>query len=120
MACAMKCRLLHPTPKAWPARGEFPAGHIIDHRQAPILVQMGAAESADEECAQAVNRTPEQLAAAQRAYTRVRLGIHPHDFEAFDEGRMAGYNQDGSWKPGPNYEEPAEDNAEEESEEESE
>ena len=105
----MKCRLLHPTPEAFPGKGVLPAGHIIEHRQAPILVQIGAAESADEECAKAANRTPAQLAAAQRSYVKVRAGIHPSDFDAFDAGQMVGYNPDGSFKPGPNQAEPEEE-----------
>ena len=113
----MKCRLLHPTPEAFPGKGVLPAGHIIEHRQAPILVQIGAAESADEECAKAANRTPEQLAAAQRSYVKVRAGIHPDDFEAFDAGQMIGYNPDGSFKPGPNQAEPEDEENDDEEEE---
>lgn len=58
---------------------------------------------ADDECAKAAGMTPEEMKVAQHHQDRVRLGIHPEDFEAFDSGIMAGYNPDGSFKPGPNY-----------------
>ena len=105
----MKCKLLHPTPEAHPLTGVLPAGHIIDHKRAPIMVQIGMAESVDEECANAVNRTPQQLLAAQRSYCRTRKGIAPEDHEAFDAGVIAGYRPDGSFEPGPNYVEPEEE-----------
>jgi len=47
--------------------------------------------------------TPEQMKVAQHAQKRVRHGIHPEDFEAFDAEIMEGYNPDGSFKPGPKY-----------------
>lgn len=83
--------------------GRQPAGTILEFNKAHILVKMGVAEPADDECAQAAGLSPTQMAAAQHAQERVRLGIHPDDYEAFDSGIMAGYNPDGSFKPGPNY-----------------
>lgn len=77
-------------------------GGIIKHWQAFRLVQHGVALPADEECAAAADRTEEQLAAAQRAYERVSRGIHPDDYALFDAGVIAGYEDDGSYKPGPN------------------
>jgi hypothetical protein len=68
---------------------------------------MGAAVPADEECERAANMTPAKLQAAQHAQNKARLGIAPEDFEAFDSGLMVGYNPDGSWIPGPNFEEAA-------------
>ena len=64
---------------------------------------MGIAVPADDECAQAAGLTPVQMQAAQHAQERVRLGVHPDDYEAFDAGIMAGYNPDGTFVPGPNY-----------------
>ena len=113
----MKCKLLHDTPEEHPKKGILPAGHIIDHRQAYILVQIGAAVSVDDECAKAAGRTPEQLLAAQRSYGRVRAGIHPDDFAPFDAGQIVGYNPDGSFKPGPNWVEPEPEDEDEDEDE---
>lgn len=108
----MKCRLnrdmkiMRPDP-AFPD-GIKPKGTLIEHRQAALLVRMGVAEPADEECRQrVVNMTPERMAAASHSYDRLEKGIAPDDFEAFDEGLMVGYNPDGSWIEGPNYEDAA-------------
>lgn len=84
--------------------GVKPEGTLIDHPDAFRLVQMGVAEPADPECAEAAGMTPEGIAAAGHAYDRVTRGIHPDDYEAYDAGYMIGYEGDGSWKPGPNYE----------------
>lgn len=75
---------------------------VFDNEHGPASVQGGFAEPLDDECKAACNRTPTQIAAAQKAYERTRLGIHPDDFEAFDKGYMAGY-LDGEWIPGPNH-----------------
>jgi len=87
--------------------GVKPKGTLIEHRQAALLVKMGVAEPADEECRRAAGMTPERTAAAAHAYDRTEKGIAPEDFEAYEEGLMVGYNPDGSWKAGPNYEEAA-------------
>lgn len=81
---------------------KVPVGTIIDHPDAYRLVQLGAAEAFDEECAEAANMTNRQLELAQRAQRRAAAGIHPEDFEAFDTGEMVGYFPDGSPIPGPN------------------
>lgn len=78
-------------------------GEVFDNEYGPAAVQSGIAEPVDDECKAACNRTPAQIALAQKAYERTRLGIHPDDFEAYEKGYMMGYNGDGSWKPGPNY-----------------
>lgn len=75
---------------------------IIDHPQAFRLVQQGVALPADEECKTAARRNEEQLTASQMAYERVSRGIHPDDYTLYDAGIIAGYNDDGSYKPGPN------------------
>ena len=77
-------------------------GAEFDNEWGPEMVKAGVAEPVDDECREACQRTPAQIAAAQKAYERTRLGIHPDDFEAFDKGYMAGY-LDGEWIPGPNY-----------------
>lgn len=101
----MKSKILNdmtcvPT-EAYPD-GMKPAGTIIDHPQAAILVQMGVAEPVDEECREACNMTDEQIEAAKAAYPKLQAGIHPDDSEAYDRGEMVGYNPDGSWIHGPN------------------
>ena len=99
----MKSKILHDmtcTPTEAYPDGLKPAGTIIDHPQAAILVQMGVAEPVDEECRKACNMTDAQIEAAKAAYPKVAAGIHPDDSEAYDRGEMIGYNPDGSWIPG--------------------
>lgn len=101
----MKCRLLfdcgcrvdesHPD-------GIRRAGEIIEHPDAYKLVRRGAAESADEECEQAADMTPDQLEFAQKRYPMIAAGIHPEDYGAWERGEMRGYYPDGSHIPGPN------------------
>ena len=121
----MKCCFVHPVPMALPDKGIFPIGRVIDVRKdlrfkrkhIIQLCQIGACQPADEECTQAVERTPRQLIEAQRSYGRVSKGIHPDDFEDFDAGRMAGYDTKGEPIPGPCAVEEDLDIAEEEDEE---
>jgi hypothetical protein len=92
-----------------PVDREFPegiktAGTLINHPDAYRLVQMGVAEPADAECAEASSMTPEKFKQAEYEYERRDRGIHPDDFEAYDAGYLVGYNPDGTWKPGANYE----------------
>ena len=77
-------------------------GTIIDNPRAVRLVQQGVALPADDECREAADMSPADLQAAQQAYERTRLGIVPDDFPLFDAGIIAGYEGDGSYKPGPN------------------
>lgn len=105
----MKCKLIREMtygPDAGPDKvgTVAPAGTVVDHRQAWLLVKQGVAVPEDEECKQKVGVTPEQMTRAQHAYDRISHGVHPEDFQAYDEGLMIGYNPDGSWKPGPNWE----------------
>lgn len=78
-------------------------GAVIDHPDSWQLVQMGCCIPADEDCLKRAHRTPEQLAAAQKAYSRLAKGIHPEDFQLFDDGVIVGYKPDGSYDPGPNF-----------------
>ncbi len=80
----------------------FKRGAILEEKNCFMLVEMGCAVPADDECAKACGMTPEMIRAAMKAYERLALGIHPDDFEKFDAGEIAGYNSDGSCKPGPN------------------
>jgi hypothetical protein len=91
-------------PNRTPIIEKRPAGTIIDNPQAFMLVRMGAAEAADEECRLAAGMTPEQFDDAVYAQQRTAAGIHPDDFAAYDRGEMIGYER-GTLKPipGPNF-----------------
>lgn len=104
----MKARLLIDLPATnstrVPTVGDMViAGTIIDIRAAWFYVRLGIAEPLDEECRRAAGMTPEMIAAARTRYERARRGIHPDDNEAFDAGMMIGYDADGEWIPGPNF-----------------
>ena len=99
-------------------RAFWKVGAIIELPDCWMAVEMGWAEPADDECFQKSGcMTREQLNAAQRAYIKTDLGIHPDDYEKFDAGVMVGYNPDGTDKPGPNWvPEPEEPDGEEDDE----
>ena len=78
-------------------------GATVEGPEAFRLVQMGVAESADDECEQRAGMTPEKKAAAQYSFQRLRKGIHPDDFDRYDRGELIGYNPDGSDIHGPNW-----------------
>lgn len=99
----MKAQVTHRLGKH--PSGWWEVGEIIDHPDAYRLVRLGCALSADEECKLAVDMTPEQFQKAQATYPKVAAGLQPEDYSAWDRGWMRGYNPDGSWVPGPNYEE---------------
>lgn len=122
----MKAKLLMPMKgsPAVPAYREYlnkhgrlpalPAGHVIDNSDAYLLVRMGFAEPADEECEKAHGKTPEELVGIRHAARRTARGIHPEDFEAYDAGIITGYKPDGSYQPGENWVEPEDEEDEEE------
>lgn len=80
-----------------------PAGTIIDHPEAFRLVQQGCAEAADDECRDAAGMTLEEQVKARIHYDMVSQGIAPEDYEAYQAGVMRGYDRNGDWIPGPNY-----------------
>ena len=83
--------------------GKLPAGTIMDNPDAYMLVQGGVAEPADDECETRAGLTAEEFERAKYQGLRRELHIHPDDHEPYRLGYMVGYNGDGSWKPGPNY-----------------
>jgi hypothetical protein len=85
---------------------ERPAGWEIENPDVWKLVCMGVAEPADEECEEAVAKrmTDSDLWQARIAQRRVAKGIHPEDYEEFENGEMDGYAPDGSHILGPNAE----------------
>ena len=115
----MKCLMIRDMPASRRAAKQYPTGivsrgTVIDHPDAHVLVRMGVAVAADEECQAATRMTPADTDRAAAAYEKVEKGIHPEDYAAFDGGLMIGYHPDGSWIPGPNYVEPDEDDDDEE------
>jgi hypothetical protein len=102
----MKCKTLYDLgcfPDDDFPEGVKPAGTIIDHPDAYRLVQLGVAEPADEECEQKHGMTHENMLAKQKTFPRIARGILPEDYEAFENGEMIGYDNQGRWVPGPNY-----------------
>ena len=92
-------------------------GAILEHPESYMLVRQGCAVPADDDCAKRAARSPEQQAAAQYAYERLSRGIHPEDFERYDAGYIVGYTPDGSYLPGPNWDQmPSEEPDEEDDE----
>jgi len=117
----MKCRYLRdktePREKYWDMEGVvekdgvhyWPAGTIEDHPKAYMLVRMGEAEPADDECVLAAGMSSSQHAAARKASEALAHGIHPEDYQRFFDGEILGYDEDGMDVPGPNYIETEED-----------
>ena len=94
----------------------FKLGAILDRPDSYMLVRLGIAEPADEECRLAASMTTAQRQQAQHASKRLAAGIHPEDFGLFDAGIIVGYNPDGTYKPGPNYDQLPQDTDDEEDE----
>jgi hypothetical protein len=120
----MKCRLIverevlefHPGTRTPFAPAEYvaqcrregfrliaPVGAIVNDPDCWRIVMMGQAEPADDECAERCKQTAEERAATLHAAARLAAGIAPEDFELFDKGVISGYLKDGSYKPGPNF-----------------
>lgn len=91
-------------------------GAILERPDSYMLVRLGVAEPADEECQIAASMTTAQRAAAQHASRRLAAGIHPEDFGLYDAEIITGYNPDGTFKPGPNFDQ-LPDNTEDEEDE---
>lgn len=118
----MKCKMCKDmdaiSPDKWPPgrvdpsvlpdileTGIIPAGTIIDQPEAYKFVRHGIADPVDEECRIAAGMSEPEIVVAKMRQRRVSAGIHPDDYDVYDQGIMVGYNPDGSFKPGPNYEE---------------
>jgi hypothetical protein len=81
----------------------WPAGTEYEHPKAAFFVLQGMAEPADLECAVAASMTEAERAKVQHAYQRQARGIIPKDWPLFDAGYIAGYENDGSYTPGPKW-----------------
>lgn len=80
-----------------------PIGTTIDDPECWRIVLMGQAEAADDECKAMTVQTDEQRALTLHAAARLAAGIAKEDFDLYDRGIIVGYNADGSYKPGPNW-----------------
>lgn len=113
----MKARLLRdlktPPAPGQTAEGDLPLGMIYEHPDVYLLVQLGVAEPADDECSKAAGMTQEMMMRAQHAQERTSRGIVPDDFELYDQGKILGYNPDGSYIRGPNWDTEPEEEEEE-------
>ncbi len=89
-----------PTPKPIPY---FPANTEFEHPEAYKHCRTGTASPGDEECRVAANMTPEQLQAAQRLHRIAAAGILDSDIELFDLEVITGYEMNGEYKKGPNF-----------------
>ena len=94
----------------------FKLGAILERSDSFMLVRLGIAEPADEECRLAASMTTAQRQQAQHASRRLAAGIHPEDFPLYDAGIIVGYNPDGTYKPGPNFDQLPQDTDDEEDE----
>ena len=82
----------------------WPKGTVREGPFAVMHCRQGFCDPADDECAQALGFTEEQMAAARHRYQRIVDGIQPEDFDQYDAGVMVGYDAMGNWIPGPNFE----------------
>ena len=118
----MKCETLRPMtrPEVRAVRNTrrtvivtVPAGTVIEHPQAFLLVQRGIAKPLDEECHFAAGlMTEDQIAKAAERYSEVDAGIHPEDLALFRSGKITGYRAEydpnneppsKQYLPGPNW-----------------
>jgi len=84
----------------------WPVGLIEEHPNAFMLVKMGIAEPADDECRLAAAMSSVEMASAQRQQQMVSKGILPDDYQRYLDGEILGYDANGNDIPGPNYIEP--------------
>lgn len=83
----------------------YPAGTIFEGPQAVFLVKTGQAEPVDDECRAACGMDDASRAAQQENYFMDLLGIRkPEDRDLFRAKIILGYDNDGKYIPGPNWE----------------
>lgn len=83
----------------------FPAGTEYEHPNAAFFCQAGSAAPLDDECREATGLTEEQLEALQRQYKLTAAGILEADVELWDAGVITGYEENGDYIHGPNWDE---------------
>ncbi len=88
-------------PEDWP-NGIIPKGTVIEKDDIWKLVRAGQADPADEECRIAAGMDDAEIKLAKYRQRRQAAGISHEDIDAYDQGLMVGYDEDGKWIPGPN------------------
>jgi hypothetical protein len=78
-------------------------GAVLEHPQAFWLVKQACAIPADDDCRLRARMTQKKMDAAKSSYDRLMAGVSVEDYDLYDNGIIAGYNPDGSYKPGPNW-----------------
>lgn len=114
MKCKYIVRVHEPRKEHHKAKGlenvggqyYWPVGTIEDHPKAYMLVRMGVAEPADDECRLRAAMSTDDMKHAQRQQELVSKGIEPDDYQRYLDGEILGYDEDGNDIPGPNYKEP--------------
>ena len=80
-------------------------GTVWDYPGCIDMIFHGVARPSDDEAWKECGLTPEQVEAKIEAYLPMRDAIAPEDRGFYKLGYIAGYNGDGSYKPGPNWDE---------------
>lgn len=84
----------------------FPAGTEFEGEHALALCRNGQASPSDQECADALGLSESQMQALQVGYKMDTLGIHkPEDRDLYRAGVISGFDKNGNYKPGVNWDE---------------
>lgn len=84
----------------------FPAGTEFEGDHAITLCKNGQAAPSDQECADALGMSSEKLLSLQVGYKMDTLGIHKtEDRELYRAGVISGFDANGNYKPGVNWDE---------------
>lgn len=80
----------------------FPAGTLF---KTDVIgrIMRGQAAPDNDFTAKACGLSAAETADMQHRYKRLLAGIDPDDFELFDAGVIVGYDKDGEYRPGPNW-----------------
>jgi len=82
----------------------FPKGTVFEGPQALFLVQTGQAKPIDDECKKACGMTEDELAANSVEYEMDAKGIRGvRDRNFYITGVIIGYDGEGKYIPGPNW-----------------
>ena len=84
----------------------FPIGTIYESPAAWKWCENGMAKPFDDECREAAGMTDADVDEAHRRFVRdFEKGIQPKDWALYDAGVIVGYREDGSYEPGPKWDE---------------
>jgi len=84
----------------------YAAGTVFEGPIALQLCRTGQAAPADDECAEALNMTQQQIDVLRVEYEMNNLGINNKgDRDLYRAGVILGYNADLTYKPGPKWDE---------------